>query len=101
MRSRKLSDSEKYYKRRKRRVCMVCECRGSEVGQRGPPARRRCGEAGTTNVMLGCRGRELIGVLLPGSLVLGTDGFCYYGPRVFSILSRYIQTIDAFPIAAL
>ena len=51
--------------------------------------------------MLGCRGRELIGALLPGSLVLGNNGLCYYEPRVFYILSGYIQTVDAFSITAL
>ena len=61
-----------------------CECRGvrlvREVRQRDAAVER---QVRLSNVMLGCRGRELIGALLPGSLVLGNNGLCYYGPRVF------------------
>jgi hypothetical protein len=53
----------------------------------------RRGRYNSNVVMLGCRGRKLIGVLLPGSLVLGNNGRSLRMAIMvfdsFSILSHY------------
>lgn len=79
MRSRKLSDSEKHSKRSKRRVVWDWLCEGKRGCQRErgrKPAREEVesGEAGTTNMTLSYRGRQLIGATCPVAPVLWSLG---------------------------